>query len=242
MIYQCYFAENQRERLFKGALYRGFGLEPVVNPDLTRNCPELDTRHNRTALSEYAAMLHLWRNPLDAEPWIGFTSYRQLDKSPTCFADRDREPIELLLRSTDILGWGFYRLVNATSGNPGSIAEISETCHPGITAFLEQLLARTRTPLPAAYFEHDIGLFANYWIMSRENFDAFMRWSAPLVSWCLTQRESLAFLSTNPRSVGFVAERLFILWYLLLDKRLANLGPLETLPFRETGAAERIAS
>lgn len=242
MIYQCYFAEGQRGRLFDGALYTGFGLEPEVNPDLARNCVELLTLGNRTALAEYAAMLHLWRNPIDLDRWIGFTSYRQLDKFPTCFEEKDREPIELLLTSNDILGWGFYRLVNATSGAPGSIAEISETCHPGITAFLEQLLGRVETHLPPAYFREDVGLFANYWIMSKANFSAFMQWSFPLVSWCLTHRENQPFLSTCPRSVGFVAERLFILWYLLFDKRLANLGLLELLPFRDTGAAERIAS
>jgi len=70
MIHQCYFAEAQRVRLFQTPVYCGFGLEPEVNPDLARNCPELQEARNRPLLCEYAALLHLWRNPeLDPDPW-----------------------------------------------------------------------------------------------------------------------------------------------------------------------------
>src|SRR5438876_9898386 len=76
MIHQCYFAEPQRARLFTSPVYRGFGLYTAVNPDIARNCPELADPKNQPLLSEYGAMLHLWRNPeLDPDPWIGFTSY-----------------------------------------------------------------------------------------------------------------------------------------------------------------------
>ncbi len=242
MIYQCYFAEGQQARLFDSPLYRGFGLEPSLNPELTRNCPELLTQQSRTALTEYAAMLHLWRNPRDTDSWIGFTSYRQLDKFPSRFVQDDLGKILQLLHSHDILGWGFYRLRNATTGQPGSVAEISETCHPGITSFLIQLLDRFEIELPAAYFTEDVGLFANYWIASKGTFGRFMEWSYPLVAWCIEHRQTDDFLGRTPKSIGYTAERLFIVWYLLTGRDPANLGVLDLLDFRDTGAATRIDS
>src|SRR5579884_2078674 len=89
MIHQCYFDESQRARLFRSPLYRGFGVDSSVNPGLAKNCPELADPADQALLCEYAAMLHLWRNPdLDPDPWIGFTSYRQLDKFPTVIDNR----------------------------------------------------------------------------------------------------------------------------------------------------------
>lgn len=62
MIHQCYFHDSQRQRLFTSPLYQGFGLYSSVNLNLTENCPELADPQNQQALSEYGAMLHLWRN------------------------------------------------------------------------------------------------------------------------------------------------------------------------------------
>ena len=115
MIHQCYFAEAQRARLFQKPVYRGFGLEPEVNPELARNCPELQEARNRPLLCEYAALLHLWRNPeLDPDPWIGFSSYRQLDKFPTVF--QSHQQIDRLLEGCDIVGWGGYEFFDAMGG------------------------------------------------------------------------------------------------------------------------------
>src|SRR5260221_12024440 len=117
MIHQCYFAEPQRARLFTSPVYRGFGLYTSVNPDIARNCPELADPKNQPLLSEYAAMLHLWRNPeLDPDPWIGFTSYRQLDKFPTIL--NTRQEIENLLAQFDVVGWGGGRLPVAPTRRP----------------------------------------------------------------------------------------------------------------------------
>src|SRR5947209_19783424 len=104
MIHQCYFAATQRGELLDSPVYQGFGLEPEVNPQLIRNCPELEDAKTRQALVEYAAMLHLWRNPQeDPDAWIGFTSYRQRDKSPVIFTSRQQ--VEQALAGADVLGW-----------------------------------------------------------------------------------------------------------------------------------------
>ena len=59
MIHQCYFAEAQRPRLFQKPVYRGFGLEPEVNLELARNCPELQESRNRPLLCEYVSLTSL---------------------------------------------------------------------------------------------------------------------------------------------------------------------------------------
>src|SRR5437588_820896 len=124
MIYQCYFAPTQREKLFASPVYRGLGLEPDVNPELTRNCPELEGAKNRTALVEYGAMLHLWRNPPeDRDPWIGFTSYRQVDKFPQSPVFASAQQISELLNGTDVVGWGGYQFHDVNTARPVPLAE-----------------------------------------------------------------------------------------------------------------------
>src|SRR5438874_5794792 len=133
MIHQCYFAEPQRARLFTSPVYRGFGLYTAVNPDIARNCPELADPKNQPLLSEYGAMLHLWRNPeLDPDPWIGFTSYRQLDKFSTVF--NSREDLETLLKQCEVVGWGGYQFIDASTRQPITLAEGSERRHPGMVS------------------------------------------------------------------------------------------------------------
>src|SRR3954454_15822808 len=135
MIHQCFFAETQRSRLFPPPVYHGFGLYTDVNPQIAHNVPELEDPKNQPLLSEYAAMLNLWRNPeIDPDPWIGFTSYRQLDKFPTIF--RSREDIETQLKQFDVVGWGGYQFLDAPTGRPISLAEASERMHIGIVSCL----------------------------------------------------------------------------------------------------------
>jgi FkbM family methyltransferase len=227
VIHQCYFEASQRARLFASPLYRGFGLYPAVNPDITRNCPELANPAHQPLLSEYAALLHLWRNPeLDPDPWIGFTSYRQLDKFPTIV--EDRQAVERALTQADILGWGFYAFTDAATGRPLTLAEQGERSHPGITSALWQLFLRCHEPMPVGYFTETSGLFCNYWVMGKLAFDEFMRWSWPLVRWALNHPDP--FRLSHPRSLSYLAERLFICWYLSRHKRLLNVGTLVRLP------------
>ena len=221
MIHQCYFAPGQRSRLFSSPAYCGFGLEPEVNADIGRNCPELQSPRNRPLLCEYAALLHHWRNPeLDGDSWIGFSSYRQLDKFTTVF--QSRREVEELLSGCDIVGWGGYRFHDAGTKKGVSLAEQGERCHPGLTSCLWQLLLRRNEPMPANYLIGNVGLFCSYWVMSRANFEEYMRWSAPLAIWLLEQPDP--YLATDRRSVSFVVERLFICWYGLREKRVKYVG------------------
>lgn len=227
MIHQCYFEPSQRPHLFTSPLYRGFGLYTAVNPDLARNCPELADPKNQQALSEYAALLHLWRNPdLDDDPWIGFSSYRQLDKFPTIL--EDRQALEGCLARCDVVGWGFYAFFDASSGRPISLAEQGERFHPGITSALWRLLLWRDEALPANYLLENSGLFCNYWVMSKSNFDEYMRWSWPLVQGFLEHPDS--FSQSHARALAYLVERLFICWYGLRQKRLVNVGQTVRLP------------
>ena len=61
MIYQCYFKEDQKDKLFNSELYKPFGLEPEVNPDIVKNCPELENSSVRLNLAEYSAFLNIYK-------------------------------------------------------------------------------------------------------------------------------------------------------------------------------------
>lgn len=222
MIYQCYFAESQRARLFNSPLYTGFGLYSNVNPQVTRNCPEL-TEEVQARLSEYVAMIHLWRNPeLVTDSWIGFTSYRQLDKFSTVFTSRGE--IEKLLGAAEVVGWGGYRFFDGPTRRPISLAEEAERQHPGLNSSLWRMLIRGNEPMPNSYLVDNTGLFCNYWLMSRQNFNAYMEWSFPLVRWCLANPDN--YMRAEPRAMAFLVERLFICWYGLKQKKAIQVGAL----------------
>src|SRR5687768_14329930 len=109
MLYQCFHAREYLEQPPFSPLYRPFGLLPELNPALTRNCPELADAKICDQLSEFTAMLHLWRNrEARDESWIGFTSCRQMRKTPFVFQAQDQSAIEDGLKSHDILGWGHH--------------------------------------------------------------------------------------------------------------------------------------
>jgi len=80
--------------------------------------------------------------------------------------------------------------------------------------------------------------------MGKPAFDAFMRWSWPLVRWALDHPDP--FRLSHPRSLSYLAERLFICWYLLRHKRLLNVGTAVRLPCAPMpdgfGAAEEKAA
>ncbi len=222
MIHQCYFEETQRQRLFTSPLYKGFGLYAEVNPDITRNCPDLEDESHVRQMSEYVAMLHLWRNPeLDPDSWIGFTSYRQLDKSPTIF--EDRRVIERHLAQADIVGFGWFECYDVLSDRLLMLAEQGERCHPGVNGALWRLLMLHNDLMPLNYLTATKGLFGNYWIMSRKNFNEWMEWSAPLIRYALECPDS--FAEKTPRAVAYLVERLFICWYGIKGKKAIEVGP-----------------
>jgi hypothetical protein len=169
------------------------------------------------------ALLHLWRNPeLDTDPWIGFTSYDQLEKFPMTLADR--QEVESVLSSADVVGWGGYSFVDAISGRPVTVAEQAERFLPGFNSSLMRLIMLLNDPLPQSYFLATTGLFCNYWVMSKENFNEYMEWSSPLVFFAL--RNPDAILRQTPKALSHLCERLFICWYGLKEKRVQALSPI----------------
>lgn len=206
MIYQCYFRPEQRDRLFgNAAIYRGFGLEPEVNPDLTLNCPELASADVRLQLVDFAAMLHMWRNPpLDDHHWIGFTSYRQPEK--VSFTWENQSTIEELLAGHDVLHWGRLSFDK-------SLSEQAEACHPGINCFMSRMLRDLGEPFPTRYLVDQAGFYIDYWIMSRDRFDQHMTWLAPFIQYGLERLTSDPYLKSHPKALAYVLERLFVIWY-----------------------------
>lgn len=254
MIFQLYPCPSARSRLFTHSPYVPLGLEPEVNADLTANCPELECPRSRLQLTEYGGMLHLWRNPpTDCDAWIGFTSYRQLDKKDTVFQGEDKDTLSSLLSEYDVLSWGIYDvsvswkkatrdgLRNGVDRPAASLALYSERAHPGINDYLSLGLKNVHAKeTPKEYFSHRIAIFCNYWIVSKPNFSRFMAWSYPVVQWWLDHEKNLPTTrekrkSSHPRQwwqgghIGYAIERLFQIW--CFDQRL-KVADVEFLPER----------
>lgn len=229
MIYQLYFRKDQESRLFKSHTYKGFGLEPEVNAKITNNCPELNNASLRLGLVEYAAFLNIYRNnvfTLDEDSWIGFTSYRQLDKSPIIF--NDKKLFEHLLMSTvdKFCGWGFYKVRHNASIQ-------AEICHPNINSFIEQTLNYFSIKIPDRFYTDKYILFANYWAMKKDMFIDFMSWSEPIIKHSLTRLDHPYTKSKSPiitvsqdKWLGYYQERLFIIWYMMRNYNPNNFGPI----------------
>lgn len=246
MILQCYFRKEHKKRLFKFGPYVGFGMEPEVNPDLTTGCPELEDLSIRTALCEYAAMLHTWRNQrFFGSPWIGFTSYRQLDKTPTLF--ESAEQVTELLDGWDYVGWRIMwvahlkvrsrRYVPLLGRVPtvrlrGAAAQ-AEKYHPLLHSFTVDVLKHFGVKLPGAYHRAREVPFGNYWVIRVAHFNAFMEWSWPIVRHALDIDHPFKRLtgSWNPdddkrKAVGYFMERLFIVWTMLHSMRGRRINEL----------------
>lgn len=230
MIYQCYFAPEQTSGLFRSDAYRGFGLEPGVNPSLVDRCPELESAATRLALTEYAAFLDVWRHlPFDDDDWIGFTSHRQLEKTDFVFGSRAE--VGRLLSGHDFLAWHWWRVDHVRLGALTGAAAQGEISHPLLHSFTVDVLGRFGVDLPDAYFRAPEVPFANYWVLDKRRFDAYMEWSWPLVRCALEIEHPY---KSNPRSwnarddkrkaVGYFMERLFVIWTQLEGLRGRRLG------------------
>ena len=110
---------------------------------------------------------------MDSDSWIGFTSYRALEKTPIVF--HDAAWIETALRSHDMLAWLWLDV--------GNLAARTERKVPGITEAFRQALAADGETIPPEWFLHRFGAFSNYWIMSKRNCAAYMRWALPKILW-----------------------------------------------------------
>jgi hypothetical protein len=218
MIYQLYFNHSHLQRLFLHPLYSPFGLEPEVNPDI-ENCKFLKHPDVRFMLSEYGAMLYLNEFP-DDDTWIGFTSYRQLDKEFFVFGMNDRQVIERLLEKYHILGWRFRE-------HKMCLYRADNSSHPYHAVCMEAILNTLGYKLPRGYKIDQSALYCNYWIMSKTDFNHYMRWSWPILKWMITHYKKIKFLKDSAvnhySGVGIIMERLFIVWYYIYKKSLFDL-------------------
>lgn len=207
MIWQCYFLPDHRGRLFDGEAYWGFGLDPIVNPDIVLGCPELADAATRLHLCEFAAMLWSQRNN-PSEPgrdWIGFTSWRQTDKTPWRF--RDATAVEAALAGVDAAAWG-----RMTFGHP--LAVQAEEAHPGLTSFMVRMMHDVRGgSFSLGWLERPTGFFASYWAMRRPTFRLFMAdWMTPAIQFCLDRLTTDPYLTGHPRAASYALERVFCAW------------------------------
>lgn len=232
MIFQCYFKNEQQARLFSSGPYRGFGLEPAVNANLLNGCAELADERTRVALVEYGAMLHVWRNrTFCGDDWVGFTSYRQLDKSDFVF--ESKEQVEELLSGYDMLAWHVWSVRNIrvrarrhiwligpvrTRRLQGTAAQ-AEYSHPLLHSFTVDVLKHFGIVIPKLYQYAPEVPFANYWVLRVPEFVAYMGWSWPIIKYALhldhaykKYSKSWNALDDKSKAVGYFMERLFIIW------------------------------
>lgn len=233
MIYQCYFRADQERQLFTHEPYVGFGLEPPLNPHLLDGCPELDDPATRLALCEYAAFLNLWRRPpADEDGWIGFTSYRQLDKSDVVF--QSKSEVVQRLRRYDLLAWHVWSVRHLRIRGLTAAAAQSEWAHPGLHAFTVDILAEHDFTVPEGYFSIDRVPYASYWALRTNHFHEFMEWSWPLVRHALDVDHPYKRTShpsaDQRKAVGYFAERLFIIWMIRAALRPRWLGKIQRAP------------
>jgi len=232
MIYQLFYKPEHRADLFQNDPYKPFGLEPEVNSELLKNCDELTSHKDRLQLVEYGAFLWHWRNDTQ-DPWIGFTSHRQKDKTTFSFSSSDE--VSKLLSEHDIVGWGKYGLLDR-KGFPITLAKQAEVCHPGLNQFISEVFSRFDKKVPMRWFEDNFGFFANYWVMPKDMFHEFMEYSWPMVKWSVENITSSDYYRTQnsygtvsrEKCVGYFLERLFILWY--LEKDLNPYCPTNPFP------------
>ncbi len=177
-------------------------------------------------------MLHIWRNPdRHTEPWIGFTSYRQLEKTPVVFSGVAE--VERLLAGGDYLSWYVWDLAGVNYGGLTGLAGHSEANHPGIHDFIVDVLTEAGIEVSSRFYLERFVPYANYWVMSTEHFVRYMNWSWPLVSRSLLMSHPYLDLPSpkgprdnKARAVGYFMERLFILWVLRERLRGVGLGPV----------------
>lgn len=214
MIHQCYFRTSQRNVLFEHPPYKPFGLEPEVNADLFVDCPELRNPSMRLAILEYAAMLWHWRNPeADCDPWIGFTSYRQIEKGYR-FEWESKEHVKEALIHHDLACWGHMRFTV-------TLSQQAELFHPGLNEFMGRILGYYGVTVPRDFHTSHEGCFASYWVMTRTLFNEWMKWLWPFMLWCFTHTH-LPYLMANAK--WHVLERLFNVWYMTRQPKIIVVG------------------
>lgn len=234
MIYQCFYDDSHKLNLFNSDCYQPFGLEPNLNENLLDNCPELKIKANRKALNEYSCFLWFYRNQHELGSHFGTTSFRQLDKSKSIFTDISS--LKELCSDNNILTWGLNKNVDS-SGFPIPVSLATEVRHPFMNSYIFFLFNEFNYDIPDQWFMNSECIYANYWYLSKELFIDFMNYSWPMIEFSLkfsaqSHHNYFSYKNTNPnanvksRRIGYLAERLFILWYFSSFIDIINLGDL----------------
>ena len=130
-----------------------------------------------------------------------------------------------LLREHRIIGWGFHDVSPFKSSDLIGAAAQLELAHPGGFAYLTTALRENGHAIPARFSTDTWVLYANYWAMKKSLFRDFMEFSWPVLQWCLRTQKDHAFVHTHDRSIGYIMERLFIVWYMTRGEIPHRLGP-----------------
>lgn len=165
---------------------------------------------------EYSGMMYLWNNNIDNDDWIGFTSYRQKDKSIFILEENNINDIIPLLNNYDILCFLYLKFKT-------TVSEQAEKYHPKITENTEYLFNEVyKEDIPNNYYTDNCGCFANYWMMSKKNFNEFMSWSYPKVLEIirLSKEQTYFSIGTHKSNPGFIIERLFVIWHMKFNKKI----------------------
>jgi hypothetical protein len=216
MIYQFYYGNNRVQKTPFSPLYVEFDLAAINDPTCLLPIG-----------TEYVGFIHCWKNKLDNDSWIGFTSHRQIEKSgifvhygqqPANYIFRSRDFIENKLKNVDILTWGWQHFK--------SLEYQAEESDPGITEATLKVYDVFDRCYPLEFSKKTSGIFANYWIMSKDNFNKFMEWSYPLAQWMVEHHREDPFYSLEREhrsGVGAILERMFMQWYILHNKSIFDV-------------------
>jgi hypothetical protein len=196
-----------------GPVYRCLNLD---EPQIADCLPE--------AQNEWQGIVYCQKHPeLDADPWIGFTSYRQRQKSQVVF--HDAACIVEALQRRQVLAF-YWRDVQNLAGQ-------AERCMPGFDAAVQKMLGAFKEAIPLQWHQHRFGAFADFWIMAKPEFHAFMAWAVPRLRWLLNDPAHKAWLALDKGHMnhfGQLAERMVILWYYLAKKQVQPVTRSPTSP------------
>lgn len=223
MIYQGYYAPNQRAKLFSRSCYTGLGMTVALTPDLADYVPELADPAIQSHACEFGGLLYLARKgPAkmgDIHDFVGHTSWRQTDKG--ChFVFRDTAQVEeRMKRAPDkVLSW---RLItngnNRTNGEPLLVHQQAEEWHRGFNCYMIRMADSCPASISRAdlyhYFTATQWVYCSYFCTTWPLLVEYTTWvTAELWPSFLANRRTDPYLLGHPRAWSFFQERLFSLW------------------------------
>lgn len=208
MIYQLYYKNDHGVSPF-GNNYTKFDLSTVV-----------EDKYLPLIQSEYCGMLYHYYNP-DNYKWIGFTSCRQIQKG---YKEIVTEDVEHSLEKYDIVTWGYICHKDprfCCSDKVYSLFDQTEFFHNGLMTLMNVAFVYfDQKNLIDIFMSYSCGIFANYWLMSKNNFNHFIDWSKPIISWMVEKPRLYNTSTGHYNTIGWIIERMFIYWYITNSKTI----------------------